>query len=101
MAAAQAIQAALRAGTQASAVRAGGQEAAAWAAYSEQRARELGERRRLARVVDLLVDVPFLARRASSRLQRSAELRERLMAALGGAAPQSMRLPVLLARLVV
>jgi len=92
IAAAVAIQAALRAGSQ---------EAAAWESYAAQRARDFGARRRLARAVDVLVDVPLLARRAASRLRRSPELGERLMRALGGVALQPERLPALLARLVV
>jgi flavin-dependent dehydrogenase len=102
----QGVMLALRGGISAAhaihaALRAGNQEAAAWMTYEEQRKRDFGARRRLARAVDLLVDVPFLARRAAARLGRSPELTERLMAALGGVAPQRGLSPALIARLVV
>jgi 2-polyprenyl-6-methoxyphenol hydroxylase-like FAD-dependent oxidoreductase len=77
-------------------------EDVAFAGYSAQRARDFDRRRKLARVVDLLVDVPFLARRASARLRRFPELGEHLMNALsGGLASQRELSPALLVRLIV
>ena len=89
----QGVMLALRGGISAAlaiqaALRAGNQESAAWAEYAEQRARDFGERRKLARLVDLLVDVPFLARRAARRLHRFPALREQIMSALGGSQQQ-------------
>jgi 2-polyprenyl-6-methoxyphenol hydroxylase-like FAD-dependent oxidoreductase len=77
-------------------------EEVAFAGYAAQRTRDFERRRKLARVVDLLVDVPFLARRASARLRRFPELGEHLMNALsGGVASQRAPSPALLARLIV
>jgi 2-polyprenyl-6-methoxyphenol hydroxylase-like FAD-dependent oxidoreductase len=71
-------------------------------AYARERARDLAVRRRLAAAVGLLVDVPFLARRAASRLERRPGLGAVLMGALGGTkAPQSALVPGVLGRLVV
>ena len=79
-----------------------GQRDTEFARYASERARELAVRRRLAAAVGLLVDVPFLARRAASRLHRRPGLGAVLMGALGGTqAPQSALGPGVLGRLVV
>ena len=71
-------------------------------AYALRRAEDLRSRRRLARVVDALVDVPFLARRAASRLRRFPELGDTLVGALSGASSPARGLsPALLGRLLV
>ncbi len=71
-------------------------------AYARERAEDLRARRRLARVVDALIDVPFLARRAASRLRRFPELGDALLAPLSGAsAPGRGLSPLLLGRLIV
>jgi flavin-dependent dehydrogenase len=92
MAAALAIDAALRAGVE---------ESAALESYAEGRARDFRARHAIAKLVDLLVGVPFLTRRASARLRRSPELGERLMSVLGGDASQRGLSPALLSRLIV
>jgi len=101
----QGVMLALRGGISAAlaiqaALRAGNQESAAWAEYAEQRARDFGERRKLAQLVDLLVDVPFLARRAARRLQRFPALSAQLMSALGGSQQQFLS-PLTFRRLLV
>lgn len=70
--------------------------------YAQCRAEDLRARRRLARVVDALVDVPFLARRAAARLRRFPELGDALLGALSGAtAPERALSPAVLGRLIV
>ncbi len=77
-------------------------EAAYAAGYETRRMRDFAVRRRLSHVVDLLVDVPLLARRAAARLQRFPELGETLLGALGGAvSPERGLSPALLGRLLV
>jgi len=59
-------------------------------------------RRRLTKLVDLLVDVPPLARRATSRLRRRPELGATLLGALAGTlAPERALSPALVGRLLV
>jgi 2-polyprenyl-6-methoxyphenol hydroxylase-like FAD-dependent oxidoreductase len=86
--AAEAILAALRAPTS---------ESTAFAAYARERERDRAWRRRLCRLVALLVDVPPLARRASTRLARMPELGATLLEGLAGTiAPQrALRIDVL------
>jgi len=62
-------------------------EAAAFAAYDRELRAELRARRRLAALVELLVDVPFLARRAAERVARFPSAGTALLEALGGVAP--------------
>jgi 2-polyprenyl-6-methoxyphenol hydroxylase-like FAD-dependent oxidoreductase len=70
--------------------------------YARRRDDDLRTRRRLARVVDLLVDVPFLARRATARLRRFPELGDALLGALSGTTgPERALSPALLGRLLV
>jgi 2-polyprenyl-6-methoxyphenol hydroxylase-like FAD-dependent oxidoreductase len=71
-------------------------------AYERRRRRDFAARRRVASVVDTLVDFPFLAKRVSARLRRFPELGERLMSTLGGrdAAQPALSLG-LLTRLIV
>ena len=77
-------------------------ESASLRAYALGRNDDLRTRRRLARVVDLLVDVPFLARRATARLRRFPELSDALLAALSGTTgPERALSPALLGRLIV
>ncbi len=72
------------------------------AAYESAVAQRLMARRRMARLVEGLVDVPFLARRAARRLHRLPELGRTLLDALGGATPGDRGLsPLLLGRLVL
>jgi flavin-dependent dehydrogenase len=98
-----ALQGALHAaGTVAAALADPAREAALLRAYGDERVRQLRVRRRLARVVDTLVDVPLLARRATSRLQRFPEIGDALLGALSGAvAPERALSPALLGRLVL
>lgn len=55
-----------------------------FAAYAAWRQSDFAARRRLAQAVGVLIDVPFLARRAANKLRRLPELGETLLAALGG-----------------
>ena len=76
-------------------------EAALLADYARLRQREFAIRRRLARLVDLLVDVPPLARRATSRLRQRPELGATFLAALAGTiAPERGLSPLLVGRLL-
>jgi len=77
-------------------------EAAAFRAYASRRASDLRARRRAARVVDALLEVPFLARRAATRLRRFPDLADALLGALSGAsAPEGALAPALLGRLLI
>ena len=77
-----------------------GDEREAFAAYARWRERDVAWRRRLGRAVSLLVDVPPLARRASSRLRRFPAAGATLIDALAGAIPpQSAFRPGVLGRL--
>lgn len=90
--AAAAILAALRDGAAAD---------AAFAGYVRWRARDITWRRRLSKTVALLVDVPWLARRAAVRLARFPAVAATLLDALSGAIPpqQAFR-PAVLGRLL-
>jgi len=73
-----------------------------FAGYATRRAGELAMRRRVAAFVDLLIDVPALARRAAERLRRFPDLGDGLLAALGaGDAGDAQLSPLRLARLVL
>jgi hypothetical protein len=75
---------------------------AALAGYATRRERDFSVRKRLTRVVNLLVDVPPLARRAVARLGARPELGATLLGALGGTlAPERGLSPALLGRLLV
>lgn len=77
-------------------------EAANLRDYARRRSDDLATRRKLARVVDMLVDVPFLARRATVRLRRFPELGDALLGALSGTSgPERALSPALLRRLLV
>ena len=77
-------------------------EAVAFAEYDRALGRELAARRRLAAIVDAIVDVPFLARRAAARLARFPRAAETMLDALGGGAPAASALrPAVLGRLLV
>lgn len=77
-------------------------EAAALANYEEARAGDLHARRRLSQVVTTLIDVPFLARRATSRIARRPGAADGLLSALSGTSPPGAALaPAALARLLV
>jgi 2-polyprenyl-6-methoxyphenol hydroxylase-like FAD-dependent oxidoreductase len=77
-------------------------EAERLAAYAARRKRDFAQRRRLSKAVDLLVDVPFLTRRAAVRLRRFPAVAEALMAALGGTlAPERALAPPVLGRLLL
>ena len=76
-------------------------ESRVFAEYAREIRREFGARARLARLVDLLVGVPALARRAAARLERSPELSAILLAALmGSSQPQTAMNPAILRRLL-
>jgi flavin-dependent dehydrogenase len=64
-----------------------GGETPAFAAYDRERAAEFHARERLAGLVDLLVRVPALGRRAARRLERCADLRALMADALAGFVP--------------
>jgi flavin-dependent dehydrogenase len=77
-------------------------EAEAFARYECAHDRELRNRRRLARVVTALIDVPFLARRAARRIRRLPARAEDLLRALCGLAePDRALAPAALARLLL
>ena len=59
----------------------------AFAAYAQARRHDLSLRRRLARIVATLVDVPLLGRRASNRISRKPRRAAALLAALAGVGP--------------
>lgn len=64
-------------------------ERSAFARYARERGRDVAARRRLARAVRLLIDVPPLARRAVARLQRTPAVAAALIDALAGVRPPS------------
>jgi flavin-dependent dehydrogenase len=77
-------------------------EAERLAAYAMRRGRDFAQRRRLSKAVDLLIDVPFLTRRAAVRLRRFPPAAEALMAALGGTlAPERALAPPVLGKLLL
>lgn len=77
-------------------------ERALFDAYERRRLGELSSRRRIARVVDLLLGIAPLTRRAAHRLHRDPMLGERLMELIGGSAVPDRRASALtLARLIV
>jgi flavin-dependent dehydrogenase len=79
-----------------------GREAERLALYTARRERDFALRRRLSRVVDLLVEVPVLTRRAAVRLRRFPPAAQTLMAALGGTlAPERALAPPVLGRLLL
>ncbi|MDQ2907855.1 MAG: NAD(P)/FAD-dependent oxidoreductase [Candidatus Eremiobacteraeota bacterium] len=79
-----------------------GSERTAMATYAAQRERDLRLRRRLSRLVDLLVDVPFLSRRSAQRLRARPELAATLLGALaGGIAPERALRPAFLGGLLL
>jgi len=71
-------------------------------AYARERASDFAVRGRLTQLVNLLVDVPILARRATSRLRMRPELGGTLLGALSGTiAPERALSPALVAKLVL
>jgi flavin-dependent dehydrogenase len=77
-------------------------ERALFSAYEGRRLGELRTRTRIARLVDTLLRVTPLTRRAASRLRRDPMLGERLMELIGGSAAPDRRASALtLARLIV
>jgi 2-polyprenyl-6-methoxyphenol hydroxylase-like FAD-dependent oxidoreductase len=90
------------AGTVAAALASRGGEPAVLAEYERSRAREMRIRRRLSHMVTTLIDVPFLARRATSRIARSPRAADGLLGALSGTSPPEDALsPVTIARLLL
>lgn len=76
-------------------------QTASYDVYAAWRARDVVWRRRLCAAVKLLIDVPPLARRATSRLARFPEAGATLIDALGGAIPpQRAFAPAILGRLL-
>jgi flavin-dependent dehydrogenase len=70
--------------------------------YAQRRTSDFRIRRRLTKLVDLLVDVPFLARRASERLRARPEIGATLLGALAGTIPPERGLsPALVGSLLV
>jgi flavin-dependent dehydrogenase len=59
-------------------------ETSAVARYAVRRARDFRMRKRLAKLVDLLIDVPLLAQRATARMRSRPEIAATLIAALSG-----------------
>ena len=84
----------------ASAQRAGGD--AALAAYASARAGDFAARKRLTKLVDILIDVPFLARRVADRLRARPEAGALFLGALAGTVPPARALsPAVWGALVV
>ncbi len=78
------------------------QEEAAFAAYADWRTSDFRARKRLSQLVNLMIDVPPLAKRAVSRLRQLPDLGTTLIDSLAGArAPQSAFHPLVLGRLLV
>lgn len=78
-----------------------GDETVAMRAYERALRADLAIRSRLAGFVDLLVDVPFLARRAADRLRRRPRVAGVLLGALAGTSPpQSALHPAILSGLL-
>ena len=76
-------------------------ERAAFAEYARWREADLAWRRRLAKAVALLVDVPPLARRAATRLAKFPDVAATLIDALSGSIPPQRALrPAVLGRLL-
>lgn len=76
-------------------------EEAALSAYDREYRNEFAARMRLGKIVDTLIAVPFLARRAARRLEASPALAALLLDAVGGAAPAQTALrPAVLRRLL-
>ncbi len=77
-------------------------EGDAFGTYGRERQRDFAMRRRLTQLVNVLVDVPVLARRATSRLRLRPELGGTLLGALSGTvAPERALSPTLMAKLVL
>lgn len=77
-------------------------EASALGAYATRRESDFATRRRLTKLVDILIDVPILARRAVSRLRRRPEIGSTLLGALAGTvAPERAMAPAFVGRLLV
>ncbi len=74
----------------------------AMATYARRRETDFRMRRKLTKLVDVLVDVPFLSRRATSRLRARPDLGATFLGALAGTIPPERALaPSLVGRLVV
>lgn len=77
-------------------------ERAAWSAYAAETARELRIRRRVSGAIDLLVNVPPLARHAAARLRAVPQAGVTMLEAVSGLRPPSAALrPSTLGRLFV
>jgi flavin-dependent dehydrogenase len=77
-------------------------EARACALYAHDRTRDFSARKRLSAVVSLLIDVPPLARRAVTRLQRFPQAGAALLDAVAGVrSPRSAFAPAVIGRLLL
>ena len=76
-------------------------ESEAIGGYARRRERDFSLRRRLTRLIDVLVDTPPLARRATARLRLRPELGATLLGALSGTVrPERALSPLLLGKLL-
>ena len=76
-------------------------ESEAIGSYARRRERDFATRRRLTQLVDVLVDVPPLARRATARLRQRPDLAATLLGALAGTIrPERALSPLLVGKLL-
>ena len=70
--------------------------------YAARRGRDFRLRKRLARLVDLLIDVPLLAQRATARMRGRPDIAATLVAALSGTVQPELALsPGVMGRLLL
>ena len=74
----------------------------AWSTYARERTADFRARARLSSLVNVLIDVPPIARRAVAQMQRLPHVASALMDALAGSRePQSVFRPAIIGRLLV
>jgi flavin-dependent dehydrogenase len=77
-------------------------ESSAFASYANERRTDFAARKRLSAAVGWLIDVPFLARRASAKLARQPRLAATMIDALAGMRPpESALTPSILGKLIL